>query len=113
MSKHEPRLRAFFLTSVGSYKAQNWYDNVPLEDFNTAVAQGWAKPVEEDVDCGCMLVEGRAVVVREVKHTMDYCTKHLPSALIVPKSVQKAQKKQAELVSLFSAGVKAGLIKEK
>jgi hypothetical protein len=100
----------YFGTTVGPYEAGLWYDNVPQADYDTALEQGWAKEVTEDIVCGCLFVDGRAIVVREERYTSMYCQRHLADALIEPEPLVRAREQQAALKSLFDAGKDAGLI---
>jgi hypothetical protein len=102
----------YFVASVGPYEKGLWYDNVPQDDYDTALEQGWAKEVTEDVVCGCLFVDGRAIVVREQRYTSTYCERHLPTALIEPEPLVRARARQSALKSLFEAGKEAGLVQE-
>jgi hypothetical protein len=96
------RKRLYFDRDIGPYEAGLWYDNVPDDDFAAALEFGLARPVEDDPECGCRVVEGRAVSLSAERYTGAPCPRHVGDALIGPK-------KHPDAKSLYALAEEKGL----
>lgn len=93
----------FFDQTIAQYEAGKWYDNIPDDDYAAAIAAGIAHDVTEAPGCGCRLVDGKAVYVRQVADRGTYidCPDHAKGALVPPIiDADKAARRQAAETAL-------------
>jgi len=76
----------FFEQPAAQYEAGKWYDNIPGSEYDAAIAAGVAHDVTEAPGCGCRLVNGKAVYVRQVADGGKYidCPDHVAGARVPP-----------------------------
>ena len=99
--------RLYFEQNIGPYKAGEWYENVPDDDYETAITNGLAQDVVL-AECGCLLANGRAVRVAMADSNMLVpCTVHNPDAI---NPYENVRKNVPTRVSLSEAARAAGLL---